>query len=315
MKAAAAVLLLVIAGVIAPRATGQERDEEIVANIAAGRVIIHAASEGIAFAVIEQAAEGGSLPPRVISINSTHIAVLFGAIEWQIPAGSKPLRVERGLPQIPGTRRESEESSDLEFIGVAFLEKLRDLAGRLHHKIDLGPEEPILQLVVIGYGPEGYGPEVWLYDYHVKQEALRGDYFQTKVLRPRTTQLYPPEKGAPRTLVEAAYPPGAVAPGLLERIERNDPAVARIAGSEKKFDRVVEKIRAGKAQSANPDDAAEFLRIMVVPIAGKGRFAVGTFKENRGFDWLLPPEEPVEKAVEDKKRPPEAPTLRRKPQP
>lgn len=315
MKAAAAVLLLVIAGIAPPRAAGQERDEEIVANIAAGRVIIQATGEGIAFALIEQPSEGGSLPPRVISINSTHLGVLFGAIEWQIPAGSKPLRVEQGLPQIPGARRESEESGDLEFIGVAFLERLRELAGRLHHKIDLSPEEPLLQVVVIGYGPEGYGPEVWLYDYHVKQEALRGDYYQTKVLRPRSTQLYPPEKGAPRTLVEVAYPAEAVAPGLLERIERNDPVVARIAGAEKKFDRVVEKIRAGKAQTANPDDAAEFLRILVVPMAGKGRFAVGTFKENRGFDWLLPPEEPVEKAVEDKKRGPEAPTLRRKPQP
>lgn len=315
MKAAAAALLLLIAGAVPPQAAAQAREEEIVANLAAGRVIVHVANEGIAFAVIEQQAEGGSLPPRVVSINSTHIGVLFGAVEWQIPAGSKPLRVEKGLPHAGGTRYETGESSDLEMIGVAYLEKLRELAGQLHHKIDLAPEEPILQIVVVGYGPEGYGPEVWRYEYRVKQEALRGDYYQTRVLRPRTTQLYPPEKNTPRTLVEVAYPPGAVEPGLRERIERNDPVVARIAGSEKRFDRVVEKIREGKAHSANPGDAAEFLRIMVVPMAGKGRFAVGRFKENRGFDWLLPPEEPVEKAAEDKKRPPEAPTLRRKPEP
>jgi hypothetical protein len=31
----------------------------------------------------------------------------------------------------------------------------------------------------------------------------------------------------------------------------------------------------------------------------------------RGMEWVVPPTEPVEKAQEDKNRPPEAPTLRR----
>jgi hypothetical protein len=38
---------------------------------------------------------------------------------------------------------------------------------------------------------------------------------------------------------------------------------------------------------------------------------MGTMEEQRGFDWVVPPDEPIEKAVEDKNRPPEAPTLRR----
>jgi len=37
--------------------------------------------------------------------------------------------------------------------------------------------------------------------------------------------------------------------------------------------------------------------------------------ERRGFEWMVPPDEPVEKAQEDKNRPPDAPTLRRPPKP
>jgi hypothetical protein len=39
--------------------------------------------------------------------------------------------------------------------------------------------------------------------------------------------------------------------------------------------------------------------------------------ENSRFEWIVPPEEPVEKEkqAEDKNRPPDAPTLRRKPTP
>jgi len=39
-------------------------------------------------------------------------------------------------------------------------------------------------------------------------------------------------------------------------------------------------------------------------------------EEQHGFDWIVPPDEPIEKAKkEDKNRPPEAPTLRRRPNP
>jgi len=47
---------------------------------------------------------------------------------------------------------------------------------------------------------------------------------------------------------------------------------------------------------------------------------MGKMEEQAGFNWILPPEEPVEKAEKDKKdkedkdRPPEAPSLRKRPQ-
>jgi len=65
-------------------------------------------------------------------------------------------------------------------------------------------------MVLIGYAPNNYGPEVWTIEYRVQQEQVstRGEYWQTRILRPRFTQLYPPEKKkhAPRMIVEARYP-------------------------------------------------------------------------------------------------------------
>ncbi|MBZ5703188.1 MAG: hypothetical protein LAN84_15245 [Acidobacteriia bacterium] len=313
-------LLVLAACAAAPRLPAQERDDEIVANLAAGRVIVHVARDGIVFATVEQAAEADSLAPRVVALDARHIGVLLGAVEWQIPAGAKPLRLEKGVPRLGGVEGLSpsqlaDENTDLEMIGVAYLEALRKFAGRLHHRIELQPDEPLLQLVVIGYAPGGYGPEVWLYEYRAAQEALRGGYYQTRVLRPRTTQLYPPEKHAPRTLLEVRYPRDAAGATLQEKIEHNDLMIARLARSEPKFARVVEKIQAGKASAVALADAAEFLRAAVVPLVGKGRFAVGSWSENRGLDWLVPPAESLEKAREDQNRPPEAPTLLRKPKP
>jgi len=53
-----------------------------------------------------------------------------------------------------------------------------------------------------------------------------------------------------------------------------------------------------------------------LPLIAKGAsFFLGTVGERQGLDWVVPPEEPVEKAEEDKNRPPDAPTLRRTPKP
>src|SRR5215831_11648067 len=191
----------------------QDREDEIVANLAGGRVIVHVAKDVIIFAAIDQPVEPNSIPPRLAGVDSTHIAMLFGASEWRIPADPKPVRLDRGSPRLGG--REAREDAtpeeaepDLELIGTAFLEKLRPLVGQLHHKVDFSPNDPVFQLVIIGNAPSDYGPEVWVAEYFMEQEmiATRAEYWQTRLLRPRFTQLYPPEKHAPHTLVEARYP-------------------------------------------------------------------------------------------------------------
>jgi len=214
--------------------------------------------------------------------------------------------------QIPG-----EGETDLETIGVAFLEKLRPLIGQLHHRIDFSPEDPIFQIVIIGYAPNEYGPEVWVVEYHMEQSqvATRGDYWQTRIQRPRFTQVYPPEKHAPRTIVESRYPSNAKGPTLAELIQGHDPNITHLASGDPRFAKVLDNIRGGQAQKAAPIDSADFMRAVLPLIAGNSTFVLGTMDERRGFEWMVPPEEPVEKAREDKNRPPDAPTLRRAPKP
>jgi hypothetical protein len=215
----------------------------------------------------------------------------------------------------PGYRNLPGEEPDLELIGAAFLERLRPLVSQLHHKIDLGAEEPLLTVVVIGFAPQHYGPEIWEVEYRVEQQevATRAEYWQTRLLRPRFTQLYPPEKHQPRTLVEVRYPANLSDPPLAGLIQANAPFIARLRGSDVRFAKVVEQIDKGQAHKANPADASNFLRAVLPQLAGNASFFLGNFEEQRGFSWIVPPDEPLEKPSEDKNRPPDAPTLRGKP--
>ena len=305
----------------AASAQTQQTEEEIVANLAGGRVIIHVARDTIIFAAVDQQIETNSIPPRVMDLDASHVAVLFGASEWRLPADPVPVRLDRNFQRVGDRdaryRSPDEAEPDLEAIGVSFLEKLRPLVSQLHHKIDFKPDDPLFEAVIIGYAPSQYGPEVWTMECRVQQEeiAARGDYWQTHVLRPRFEQLYPPEKRAPRTLVEARYPADAQGPTLQALIEGNDPRLARLESAEQRFAKVADLIAKGQAQKAAPADAVDFLRAAVPLIAPGARFVMATINEDHGFAWVVEPDEPIEKAKDDKNRPPDAPTLRRKPNP
>jgi len=303
-------------------ALAQDRDDEIVATLAGGRVIVHSTRENIIFiAINEPIEEAGSVPPRVISLDSHHVGVLFGSSEWRIPAEPNPIRLDKQLthianqdPKYAGSYNGDAEP-DLETIGVAFLEKLTPLAARLHHKLDFPADQPLFELVVIGFGPRDYGPEVWTMEYRMTQEMIssRGDFWQTRVLRPRFDQIYPPEKKAPKKLVETCYPGACKGPTLQQLIEGNEPSLAKLSGSDPKWAKAVDLIANGQAQKTVTADTAAFLRAAIPLIYTNRQFVMGTIEEQHGFDWIVPPEEPVERAKqEDKNRPPEAPTLRRR---
>ena len=315
-------LIFFVCVALAQIASAQERErgDEIVANLAGGRVIIHVARDKIIFAAIDQPVEANSVPPRVMSIDSTHIAVLLGASEWRRTADPKPVRLDRDFPHISGKNPNyaadpEEIAPDLDTVGVAFLERLRPLVSQLQHKIEFKPEEALFEVVLIGFAPDDYGPEVWTIEYRIQQEeiATRGDFWQTRLLRPRFTQLYPPEKHAPKTLVEVRYPVTVQPqePSLQQLIQGNDPEIDNLSRGEPKFSKLLEVIDRGQANKAVSQDAADFLRAALPLIAGKSKFILGTMNEG-GFDWVVPPDEPVEKAKEDKNRPPEAPSLHRK---
>ncbi len=312
--------LLLVGAMFVAAVPARAQVDEIVANLSGGRVIVQVARDAIIFGAISQPQEAKSVPPRVAAMDAEHVGIFFGAEEWQVPAQPRPIRLDRDIQQIgkpdphyvpPAGSGES----DLEQLGVIFLEKLRPLVSQLHHKIELKPDEPLLEIVLIGYAPGGYGPEVWLVEYRVEQEAIssQADYLQTRPLRPRFTQLYPPEKHEAHTLVEVHFPNDSQEVPLLGLIQQSDPRIARLKSSEPRFAKVVDLIERGQAQKADPKDSADFMRALLPLLAGKANFFEGTLGESSRLEWIVPPEEPVEKKAEDKNRPPEAPTLQRKP--
>jgi hypothetical protein len=313
-----------------------QREDEIVASLAGGRVIAQVAKDNvIIFAAINQPVEQNSVPPRVLQLDALHVGILFGASEWQIPSAPTPVRLDRDYQSIVQSNNQhyapypGQEAPDLETIGIAFLEKLRPLVAQLHHKLDFRPDDALFELVILGFAPD-YGPEVWQVEYRIEQEqvAARGEYWQTRILRPRFTQLYPPEGGkkAPHTLVEARYPPEDPAalsskvvtqntePPLIALIQAGDPALSQLRSGDPKFAKVMDAIDRGQAQKVSATDSADFLRAALPLISGGNKFFLGTMEEQRGFDWIVPPDEPVQK-TDDKSRPPSAPSLRKKPTP
>lgn len=320
-------LLAVGASVIMCRASSaqmQETENEIVANLAGGRVIVHVAKDDlILFAMIDHPVETGSVPPRILSLDNTHIGILLGASEWREPANPKPIRLDRDYMSVG--QRDSHYANpggaepDLEAIGVTFLERLRPLTSQLHHRIEIKKDDPLFEIVIVGFGANHYGPEVWTVEYRIEQSEVgtREGYLQTRILRPRFEQLYPPEKKAPRFLVETRYPENLAGPTVMELIQGGDPRVAKLRSSDPKIEKAVDLISRGQAQKADDVASTAFLRALLPLISDKATFALGKMQEQGGFDWIVAPEEPVEKAKggEDKNRPADAPSLRKRPTP
>lgn len=284
-------------------------------------MILHFAKEAILFVAVDQPVEQGAPPPRVVDLDGQHIAILFGASEWRSLADPEPMRLDRNIQRVSGPDPhaggyEDVADPDLEILGTEFLEKLRPMVSQLRRKIDFPPDQPFFELVVIGYGPKNYGPEAWTVEFRITQQLLttRDNFWQTRVLRPRFTQIYPPEKHAPKTLVETNFPASLEGPTVQTLLEGNDP---RFSGfrSDPKMAKALDLIIKGQAQKVEPSEASEFLRAAIPLLYPKQAFFIGKMEELRGFDWILPPQEPIEKRVDkdDKNRPPEAPSLRKRP--
>jgi len=299
----------------------QRPDDEIVAALTGGRVIIHVSQDKIIFAAVNRPLEQGAPPPRLAELDSRHVGVFLGASEWRMPADPAPVRLDRDVPRFGGQNPQyagygESGEPDLETMGTAFLERLHSLAARLHHKLNFPPDQALFELVVIGFGPQDYGPEVWTVEYRITQENITSngaDYWETRVLRPRFTQLYPPEKHSPHTIVETGYPDAGKGPSIQELIEGNDPRIAQLCSSDSRFAKVDALIAKGDAQKAVTNDSVDFFRALVPLIYPHETFFIGTMEEEHGFDWVVPPEEPVEKAREKTNSQPEAPSLRKRP--
>lgn len=305
---------------IVSRAFAQEGNQEIVANLATGRALFCVTKDGIVLATVSTAPanDPDAHAPAVVELSGARIAILLGAIEWVLPtSGREPVRLDYELPRLlrgagveaPNALEEG-VATDIEAMGVQLLERLRVVAGNLHHKIDFRPDEPLLELILAGNVPN-YGPEVWRISYRIAQDPLRGDFWRTRVLRPQIVQLYPPEKGQPRSIIEVVYPADDPTPSLATLLTSADPRLSRIRSSDKETARAAEKITTGESHKTESAPAANYLRAALAAVVPQDVAMVfGVLGERTGIAWALPPPEPPQKAAEPSE--PEAPTLRKK---
>ena len=325
---AAAALLALLTAVVPSPVCAQESEEpedEIVSNLAAGRVEIVVDKDGIVIATLENRIEPDTRPPPIVRLGTRRAGVLLGAVDWlAVDTGVHFARLDKDLPQLhgptttrtaQGPRLQKEVSGgvagDVEDVGSGLFDRLENVVKPMHAKLDLASDQPIVELVLADY-IEGYGAEVWVLSYTVEQLPLRGDYWETHVIRPRYTQLWPPEKGQPRNLMEITYPPGDVSPSLIALLRGEDPRVHRVAMANADTTALAELLSSGDTSKAEAADTIALLRSALDAIATSGAGEVAAvISEQTGFDWILPPAQEAKKPGEEKERPPGAPTLRK----
>lgn len=328
---AALLVTSVIAAVLVARAApkpqidAQHPTEEIVATLSTGHIVWCVTKDSILIAAVPGGGEVGSHLPSIVPIGSFRIGVLLGAVDWMQGSAGKTVRIDSQLPQAiaKATRRPTDQGTqnrpdpnqptDIEQIGVGTLELLRPLVGDIHTKLDMKPNEPLVELLLADY-VENYGPEIWSLQYHIKQEDLGNGFWDTRIQRPAYYQLYPPEKGSARTFMESQYPPDLPPMGMVQRLAQNDPAVARFRSSSSAADLALKTIADGHSDKALGAPVADFLRSVLPALSGTpSSLVLAKIDAMRGFQWLIPPAElpPPPSQTDSKPVEPGAPSLRK----
>lgn len=270
---------------------------------AAGRVVFCVTKDTILIAAVDDGGAAvlpGSATPRLPAIaplGAGRVAVVLGATDWTRNETDQPTLLDEELPAIARKAFNStatanpldQTASDIEAIGVMVLEFIRPYVDDVHYKLDLAPDEPFVEVFLAGY-TEGYGPEIWDLRYRVQQRNLGNDYWATRPMRPSYYQLYPPEKGQPRTFIEAQYP-ATLAPLDLARAAQADPAVASIRSASKDIDEAVAAILKGESNKAGAQPTEDFLRLSIPALAGaQAKLAVAALDRQYKFQWVLAPD-------------------------
>ena len=325
------VFICVHLWILSPPAIAQDAgDQEVAVNLAEGRVVICATKDAIILAAMDAHGEAGSRTPEIAILSAERIGVMMGAVEWVQPdSKDKPIRLDDEFHRLiaaalnTGPQKDRGfQTSDIESIGIAVLERVRVLAGLLHHKVNLGEDEPLIRIVLAGYVRD-YGPEAWTIDYHIRQDALGNDIWRTRVLRPSYNQIYPPEKGQPKTFMEVRFPPENRAKGepeLLDLLQQNDSRLTKFRAANEIQAKSVTLAAEGQSQKADAASVVNFLKAALpATTPAETKLAMAKVDYDAGFQWILQPpkapapppsETPQEKTPEE----PERPTLRRKSQ-
>jgi hypothetical protein len=312
----AGALLIVPASPHAQSKNTQITGQEIVANLSTGRVVICVTRDAILVGAESEKSEPGSHSPLFVPLNGGHVAIFLGAVEWvELNSGKPPVRLDLELAKANQAKSartietiDSHEATDLEILGIAFLERLRAITSELHQELKLKEDEPIAQILIVGYQKD-YGPEAWVISYKLQQRLLRGDYWDTMAQRPSYEQLYPPEKKDPHTIVEFKYPPEIKGASLQQMLQRNDSRLIPIRSADPKVGQAAQLMLDGATQKAASEPATVFFRKALEATAPpESKLTIAILHEGDRFDWIIPP--PENELKTDDKRDPGAPTLR-----
>ena len=280
-------MLAAIAGA-APQQEPGAANEETVASLAAGRVVIAVVKGAILVGTVENPIEADTHPPIPVAIGSERVGVILGAVRWSSPSTQREIaRLDEDLPHLHSravtqaphltTEASGAEASDLEMVGRGMLDRLNEVAQDLHSKVDLPANEPLAELIVADYFPS-YGPEVWQLAYGMKQQEETPGYFTTRVLLPSYVQLWPPEKGQAKTLIEFAYPPENPPPALLDLLKSKDARLQGMIASDAKMAGVARLLLSGDSNKRLPADAT------AISARGAGRDRAAEGAGDDGYD-------------------------------
>lgn len=308
------------ASFVAAQQASETPREEIVANLAAGRVVVAVVKDAILVGTVENPIEAQTRPPMPVQLSGERMAVTLGAIDWFSPSSREDLaRIDLELPHLRSHLiasgphlQESQggaEAADIEVIGQGVLERLNEVARELHSKIEQPPGEPLAQLIVADF-MSGYGAEVWQLTFDIEQEQQQGDFWDTRVLRPKYLQFWPPEKGQPHTLVEFAYPPENAPPSLLDLLRQKDPRIQQVIAADPGMADVAARILEGDTRKIRSQDGVQFLRAALAAIAPpSARQTFAVIGQETGFAWVLAPPPEPKRTVVQQERPADAPSL------
>ena len=306
----------------------QEGVEEIVANLYAGRVVIGVAKDGIVVATLENPIEPETRPPMIVPLSNERVAVLLGAVDWWLPGEQRELaRIDKELPELPpptglrtaptlggGTNSGAgAEAQDIEQIAARLHDRLTSVLAHVHNNLNFAPNEPILSMLLVDYAPN-YGPEVWLIQYPIEQEPEQGDFWQTTVLQPQYTQLWPPEKGQLRGLIEVSYPFASAAANLSALVAAGDPRIASALTAAPTLRETSQAILNGDIQKLPAVAVAAFVRESLRAIAPPGaRMIEAEINKEQGIGWFITPPQETPRPGSEQVRPAGAPSLLRPP--
>jgi hypothetical protein len=306
----------------------ESRDQEIAVNLAEGRVVICAAKDAIILAAMSSKGEATSRPPAIEILSAERMGVMLGAVEWeQSDSKESTIRLDQEFRHIIAAAfnstsklpKELDANNDIETIGIALLERIRQVAELLRHKVNLGDDEPLIRIVLAGYVRD-YGPEVWTIDYRIRQDLLGNDIWRTRVLRPVYNQLYPPEKGKPKTFMEVRYPPENRSTGdaeFLDLLQQNDSRLVKFRTANEAQTKSINLAVDGQSQKADSTSLINFMKSAFPAVTlPDAKLTMALVDYDAGFKWILqPPKAPApppgEKPKDQTPEEPERPSLRR----